>query len=167
MIAQFQKYKISYMKINLIIADFESAFSSSFKHTARTQFDIDFNSSIIQDIIDKLNLLKKKIEAGEVKNIHVGWQMDINHVNLIEQRLNQILNHYEEFFNYRPLIQKIYSVNSKLIELEIPNPKDFAQNVIKDLLAPAGKVKKSKKEVQHHETFTLSLTRALKANKKL
>lgn len=155
------------MRIGIIIAEFESSFSSSFKHTARVQFDVDFDSSNIQNILEKFNLLKKKIGTGQAKKIQVGWDMDVNHVHMLETLMNQILDKYEEIFNYRPINQKIYSVNNKLRESEIPNPKDFTLDAIKDLLAPIDKGKISKKEKKRLEVNTLSIQRAIKANQKL
>ena len=51
--------------------------------------------------------------------------MDVKHVHMLETLMNQILDKYEEIFHYRPINQKIYSVNNKLRESEIPNPKDL------------------------------------------
>lgn len=75
--------------------------------------------------MEKLNWLKKKIGAGQAKKIQVGWDMDVKHVHMLETLMNQILDKYEKIFHYRPINQKIYSVNNKLRESEIPNPKDL------------------------------------------
>jgi hypothetical protein len=155
------------MRIGLIIAEFESSFSSSFKHTARVQFNVDFDSSEIQNIIEKLKLLKNNIETGRAIEIHVGWQMDIKHVHMLESLLNQILDKYEEIYYYRPTNLKIYVVNNKLRESEIPALKDFTLDAIKELLVPISEVKISKKEKQIIEANVLSYKRAFKANQKL
>jgi hypothetical protein len=155
------------MRIGLIIAEFESSFSSSFKHTARVQFNVDFDSSEIQNIIEKLKLLKNNIETGRSIEIHVGWQMDIKHVHMLESLLNQILDKYEEIYYYRPTNLKIYVVNNKLRESEIPALKDFTLDAIKELLVPISEVKISKKEKQIIEANVLSYKRAFKANQKL
>lgn len=45
------------MKIGLIIADFESSYSSSFQHTARVKYGVDFNTSNVDTLGMKLNEL--------------------------------------------------------------------------------------------------------------
>lgn len=154
------------MRIGLIIAEFESGFGSSFKHTARIQYDVDFESSTVQDILDNLAMLKNRILSGEGKRVQVGWQMNVDHVIMLQSLLNQILDKFEELFHQRPVHQKIYSINHKLRETELGSPKDFALDAIKSLFVPVRESKLSKKEKQRLQAENLSRNRALKAYQK-
>lgn len=155
------------MRIGLIIAEFESGFGSSFKHTARVQYDVDFESSTIQDILDNLILLEKRILSGEGKSVKVGWQMSLDHVKMLQSLLKQILDKYEEYFHASPENQKIYSVNHKLRETELSSPKDFALDAIKSIFVPVKEDKLSNKERLRLQAESLSRSRAIKAYQKL
>jgi hypothetical protein len=155
------------MRIGLIIAEFESSFGSSFQHTARVQFDVDFESSKIQVIFDNLNLLEQKILLGECNGRMVGWQMSLDHVRMLQHLLNQILCKFEELFHNKPMNQKIYSVNHKLRETELSSPKEFALDAIKSLFVPVKENKLSKKEQQRLQAESVSRSRAFKAYQKI
>ncbi len=60
--------------------------------------------------------------------------------------LNQIITKYEELFFIRPLDSKIYLVNNKLRESELPCPKDFAKDAIHHIFKPDSGKKISKRE---------------------
>lgn len=156
------------MRIGLIIAEFESGFASSFQHTAKVQYDVDFDSSTISNILDKLVNLKEKIQTGNLNNdVKVGWKMDIKHVKRLITLLNHILDKYEELFSYRPVNQKIYFVNHQLRESELISPKDFANEVIKSIFIPEQGKKLTKKEQLELDAQNLSRQRALKDFQKL
>ena len=154
------------MRIGLIIAEFESGFASSFQHTAKVQYDVDFDSSTISNILDKLICLEEKILLGNAKDVKVGWTMDLNHVQRLLTLLNHILDKYEELFSYRPMNEKIYFVNHQLRESEIISPKDFAYEVIKSLFIPEKQEKLTKKQQLELDAQNLSRVRALKEYKK-
>ena len=51
------------MKITTIINEFESNFASSFKHTSIVKYNIEFKTSIVDDIIQ--NLIDKDVSNDE------------------------------------------------------------------------------------------------------
>lgn len=151
------------MRIGLLIAQFESGFASSFKHTARVQYDVDFDSSTVSNILSNLQLLKENILAERKRDIQVPWEMSIEHVLMLEVTLNQIITKYEELFFIRPLDSKIYLVNNKLIESELPCPKDFAKDAIQHIFKPDSGKKISKREQKKIAADSISFNRAMKS----
>lgn len=154
------------MKIELIIAEFESNFASSFKHTARVKYGVDFKTSSIYDIEENLERLKNKIVAGEFKDVHVGWEMTLEHVIMLQSLLNQILIKYEDVFFKSPTNEKIYTINNKLRNFEAPSAKDFAKDVVKQVFTPDKSEKLSKVERINIEAERISIERALKRHRK-
>lgn len=155
------------MKIRLLVAQFESGYASSFTSTARVQYDVDFCSSTISDIMTKLEILKERVISGEKKEIKVGWEMNLEHVIMLQTTLDQIIKKYEELFFIRPINFKIYHVYDKLREYEIPSPKDIAMDVVQIVFKPETKKKTTKSEKIKADADAISLRRALKAHKKL
>jgi hypothetical protein len=154
------------MKIGLIISEFESGFASSFKHTSRVQYEVDFDSSRVGSILENLQILKKKLQLGHRKDVKVGWVMTIDHVIMLERLLLLILDEYENVFFIRPVNDKIYSVNSKLRQIDAPNPKEFANDVVRSLFISDDKKQISPSEKLKKQAEEMSLKRALKAIKK-
>lgn len=107
------------MKIGLIIADFESSYSSSFQHTARVKYGVDFNTSNVDTLGMKLNELKIKLQNNQHNDVHVGFEITTEHVIHVENLLNQIIIKYKEEFNTLPINRKIYTINQKLRASEI------------------------------------------------
>ena len=154
------------MRIGLIITEFESGFASSFKHTARVKFGVDFDSSIIESILNNLELLKIKISSNLETDTKVGWKMNLDHVLMLERLLYEIINKYEELFYIKPLDKKIYTINAKLREVEQPAPKDFAREVIQAVFTPPESKKMSRAEQIKIEAQNRSLSRAIQASNK-
>ena len=121
------------MKITTIINEFESNFASSFIHTALVKYEVAFKTSVISDIQNNLLELKAKVKRGESKDIQVGWEMTIDHIEMLEKYLKIIIKAYDEHFFMNPNNLKVYSVNQKLREVETPNLKDFTIDVLKGL----------------------------------
>ena len=101
--------------------------------------------------IELLELEIKKINA-EIEELKLTKSFNPNGMSLAMSD-NKI----------KPLNQKIYSVNNKLRESEIPKPKDAILDALKHLLAPIDEDNISKKEKQRLEVNNLSVQRAIKA----
>ena len=129
------------MKITTIINAFESNFASSFIHTAIVKYGIEFRTSIIADIESNLKELKSKVVNGESNDVHVGWKMTLEHIDMLEKYLSKINDAYQENFFIAPGNLKIYDVNQKLRELETPTLKEFTIDVIKGITLDTSKVK--------------------------
>ena len=80
--------------IKLIISDFERHYCTSFIHTSRVKYGITFNSSKITTLQSRLEVLSGKIEKGEYKTVHVGFDFDIKHVNQMQILLDKIMEEY-------------------------------------------------------------------------
>ena len=124
------------MRIGLIIADFESSYSTSFQHTARVKYDVDFNTSNVDTLGTKLAELREKIRLNQHKNVHVGFQITLDHVIHVERLLNQILERYKEVYYVLPSNRKIYTINQKLREAESLSPEDLVKKALVAMLNP-------------------------------
>ncbi|NBR13407.1 MAG: hypothetical protein EBU01_02355 [Crocinitomicaceae bacterium] len=124
------------IRIGLVIADFESNYSTSFQHTARVKYGVDFNTSNVDSLGEKLNELKYKVENNIHNNVHVGFAITIEHVDIVEELLQEILNRYASLFGSLPINRKIYTINQKLREAETPTTKEIAKEVIGEILNP-------------------------------
>jgi len=154
------------MRIGLIIADFESYFSSSFKNTARVKYDIDFKTSNCNDISENLLQLKNRVDNKMGKDIHVGLEItseDVDHVILL---LSDIREKYIELFKIQPPNMKIYTINQKIRDAVSPSAEEFASEVVNRIITPEKPAKKSKSESIKEEAERLSKKRALEAIKK-
>ncbi len=150
------------MKIGLIIADFESSYSTSFQHTARVKYGVDFNTSNVDELGTKLNELKNKIELNQHNGAHVGLEITLEDVIHVEDLLHQILGRYVEVFNVRPANRKIYTINQKLRDADSPSAKDLAKEALQEVFNPEKEDKKlTKKERIKAEAKLLSQQRAL------
>ena len=154
------------MSIGLIIADFESSFSSSFQHTARVKYDVDFNTSAIVDITEKLTDLKGRVENKQGKPVHVGLEISMDHVNTVILRLSQIRAKYIELFGIVNTNQKIYDMNRKIRDAVSKSPEDIAREVVKEILSAPKPAKKSQKDRIKEAADVFSKQRALKAIQK-
>jgi hypothetical protein len=122
------------MRIGLIIADFEMSFTTSFQHTARVKYGVDFNSS-------------NAYALGLI--LHV------------QNLLNQILEKYREVFHVLPPNMKIYTITQKLKESEAPSAKELAKEVLTEVLNPEKPAKTTKAERKKADAEALSAKRAL------
>lgn len=149
------------MKIGLIIADFESSYSTSFQHTARVKYDVDFNTSNVDTLGLKLEELKERLVKNECKDVHVGLEITLDHVTHIQYLLNQILERYKQVFHVLPVNRKIYTINQKLRDSELPSPTEMAKQVLGEILNPAAPAKQSKAQRIKKDAKALSTKRAL------
>ena len=149
------------MRIGLLIADFETYYCTSFQYTARVKYNVDFNTSNVDTLGLKLMELKHKVETKEHKNVHVGFQITLDHVIHVEHLLNQILDRYREVFHVLPSNRKIYTINQKLREAESPSAKDLAKDVLKEIFTPEIKGKPTKSERIKADAKAVSEKRAL------
>jgi hypothetical protein len=79
------------MKITTIINEFESNFASSFKYTSSVKYNVEFKTSIINDIMENLNELRSKFVNGDVNPAKVGWEMTLEHIDLLDNLLTEII----------------------------------------------------------------------------
>ncbi len=154
------------LSTRLLIADFESNYSTSFQHTARVKYDVDFNTSNIDSLDEKLRELKYKVENNLFNDVHVGFQITLEHVVYVQELLQEILNRYLALFGRLPINRKIYTINQKLREAESSSAKEIAKEVIKEILTPK-KENLTKDERVKKEAESLSKARALKGIQKI
>lgn len=154
------------MRIGLIIADFEMSYTTSFQHTARIKYKVDFNSSNIDNLASKLKELKANVELKQYNNVHVGFDITLEHVLHIENLLDQILIKYKEFFQVLPPKMKIYAIMQKLKEADSPSAKDLAKEVLNEVLNPDKATKHTKVEKIKADAKKVSKQRALKIIRK-
>jgi hypothetical protein len=124
------------VRIGLIIADFEMNYSTSFQNTARRKFDVDFDTSNVDSISDKLSDLRYKVENKIQNEVHVGFEITLEHVIHLQELLQKILNRYIELFGRLPVNRKIYTINDKLREAEIPTAKELAKEIVGEIIKP-------------------------------
>jgi len=149
------------MRIGLIIADFEMNYTSSFQHTARAKYGVDFDSSDVEAIVLKLKDLKTKIELKQHYNVHVGFEITFEHVAHVENLLNQILDKYNEIFYVLPPDRKVYTIIRKLKEVESPSAKDLAKEALNEVFNPQKVSKPTRAEKIKADAEKLSKQRAL------
>ena len=149
------------MRIGLIIADFELHYTTSFLSTARRKYDVDFTSSNVDSIVENLNELRNKVENNICNDVHVGFEITLEHVIHTQELIEKILNRYTELFGRLPINRKIYTINDKLRQAESPTTREMAKEVVMEILNP--KVEKlSKAEKLKIDADAMSKERALK-----
>jgi hypothetical protein len=127
------------MRIGLIIADFELHYTTSFLSTARSKYDVDFTSSNVDSIVENLNELRNKVENNICNDIHVGFEITLEHVIHTEDLIEKILNRYTELFGrlpINPINRKIHIINDKLRQAESPSTREMAKEVLTEILIP-------------------------------
>jgi hypothetical protein len=122
------------MNILTIVNEFEANYASSFKYTANVKYGIEFKTSIIEDIETNLQLLHKVFLTGKSKSVKVGWEMTIDHIERLQDLLEKIIIEYKSRFKIHPKKMKIYEVNRKIREWELPSPKEFSKTVINEII---------------------------------
>ena len=149
------------MRIGLIIADFELHYTTSFLSTARRKYDVDFTSSNVDSIVENLNELRNKVENNICNDVHVGFEITLEHVIHTQELIEKILNRYTELFGRLPINRKIYTINDKLRQAESPTTREMAKEVVMEILNP--KVEKlSKAEKLKIDADAMSKERALR-----
>jgi hypothetical protein len=153
------------MRIGLIISDFESSYATSFQHTARVKYEVDFDTSNVDSLGDKLKELRYKVENKLHRDVHVGFEITIDHVEHVQDLLQKILKRYIEVFGRLPVNKKIYTINQKLREAETPSNSEIAKQVLVEILNPKTQ-NLSKAEKLKLDAEAKSKERALKTVKK-
>ena len=149
------------MRIGLIIADFELHYTTSFLSTARRKYDVDFTSSNVDSIVENLNELRNKVENNICNDVHVGFEITLEHVIHTQELIEKITSRYCELFGRLPINKKIYTINDKLRQAESPSTREMAKEVVMEILNP--KVEKlSKEEKLKIDADAMSKERALK-----
>lgn len=153
------------IRIGLIIADFEMHYSTSFQHTARRKYDVDFDTSNVDSLTEKLSELRYKVENNIKNEVHVGFEITLEHIIHVQELLHKILNRYIELFGKLPINRKIFTINQKLRDAELPNTRELAKEVVNEIFNPKTenltKAQKLKIDIE-----TKSKERALKLLKK-
>lgn len=149
------------MRIGLIIADFELHYTTSFLSTARRKYDVDFTLSNVDSIVENLNELRNKVENNICNDVHVGFEITLEHVIHTQELIEKITSRYCELFGRLPVHKKIYTINDKLRQAESPTTREMAKEVVMEILNP--KVEKlSKEEKLKIDADAMSKERALK-----
>ena len=154
------------MRIGLIIADFEQSYTSSFQHTARVKYGVDFNSSNVDKMKVKLDELKTKLVSNQAAPVHVGYEITLADVQHVENLFNQIIDRYSADFSDRRPNRKIYDIIQKLRDASTPTAKDLAKEVVTAVLTPEQPAKLTKKQKINAEAEKLSKQRILGTIKK-
>lgn len=137
------------------------SFTTSFQHTARVKYGVDFNSSNADALGLKLNDLKGKFELNEHNDVHVGLEITLEHIMHVQNLLNQIQEKYREVFRVLPPNMKIYTITQKLKESEAPTAKELAKEVLTEVFNPEKPAKLTKIEQKKADAEALSAKRAL------
>jgi hypothetical protein len=124
------------MRIGLIIADFELHYTTSFLSTARRKYDVDFTSSNVDSIVENLNELRHKVENNICNDVHVGFEITLQHVIQTQDLIEKITSRYCELFGRLPIHKKIYTINDKLRQAESPSTREMAKEVLTEILIP-------------------------------
>ena len=124
------------MRIGLIIADFELHYTTSFLSTARRKYDVDFTLSNVDSIVENLNELRNKIENNICNDVHVGFEITLEHVIHTQELIEKITSRYCELFGRLPINKKIYTINDKLRQAESPSTREMAKEVLTEILIP-------------------------------
>jgi leucyl-tRNA synthetase len=127
------------MRIGLIIADFELHYTTSFLSTARRKYDVDFTSSNVDSIVENLNELRNKVENNICNDVHVGFEITLEHVIHTQELTEKITNRYCELFGRLPINKKIYTINDKLRQAESPSTREMVKEVVMEILNPKTK----------------------------
>jgi hypothetical protein len=151
------------------ISDIELSFTTSFKHTSRVKYNVDFSSSNIVEIINNLKILKERIRKGEFNDKNVGYDFSINDVQHILNLIDKAISVYSKEFSIdNPPNQKLNLLLNQLRINHNTNPKDISIEVIKEIMAPKlTNDPKNKKTIKEIEIQKKSIERALKNSKKL
>ncbi|RYZ53880.1 MAG: hypothetical protein EOP49_06345 [Sphingobacteriales bacterium] len=137
--------KFASMRTGLIIADFEMSFATSFKHTARVKWGVDFENSHIPTVQAKLHQLKEAMQNNPPAPIHVGWEITLEDVERVEALLLELLNRWKQSTNVPPH-PKLYKFLNSLRELEAPTVAQQVKEVTKEIFKPELSPKLTKKQ---------------------
>lgn len=127
---------------------FDMIFTTSFKHTGKVLYEVEFSNSNVLEIIEKLNELKYRVENNFSTGKHVGAQIDTTDVQLALNTLEKISEHYMKITGLTELSvnTKTYKMISYVRESERLNVKAVAKEVLDEVLSPEKKDKKLTRE---------------------
>lgn len=123
---------------------FDMIFTTSFKYTGKVLYEVEFSNSNVLEVIEKLNVLKYRVENNISTRKHVGAQIDTNDVQLALNTLEKISDHYMKITGLTELSvnTKTYKMISYIRESERLNVKAVAKQVLDEVLSPEKKDKK-------------------------
>ena len=132
------------MQTRLLGAQLDSIFTTSFKHTSKVLFQVEFTNSNALETIEKLNLLKYNVENKINTGKHVGSPIYVEDVLLALNTLTQIVDHYKKITNLPSIAEntKIYKMAEFIKSSEQVDVKVIAKEVVNELLSPAKEFKK-------------------------
>lgn len=127
------------MDIKYLIYTLENNFTKSFEYTASVRFDVVFENSNVLIILEKLQHLHYNVYNNINTGKHVGYQININDVEIVQQTLAGLVNHYKNILNLNeiPLNLKLYNLlgtlREKIKESEQNNNNEQLVQQTKDL----------------------------------
>lgn len=105
--------------------------------------------------------MRNKVENNICNDVHVGFEITLEHVIHTQELIEKITSRYCELFGRLPINRKIYTINDKLRQAESPTTREMAKEVVMEILNP--KVEKlSKAEKFKIDADAISKERALK-----
>ena len=116
--------------------------------------------------MENLNELRSKFVNGDVNPAKVGWEMTLEHIDLLDNLLTEIIKEYRKFFNIHLGKLRIYDVNRKLRDTESPSIQEFARGVINELIIPEKEKRLTKAERLKLEAEAFNISWAFGALKK-
>ncbi len=162
------KIKKAMTIINLINL-LDSTFATSFKHTSRVLYGIDFENSNVLKIVDKLNELNHNVINNINTGKHVGAPITTDDVIIVLNTLQSIINHYKAMNNIDaiPSKTKLHDMVKDIRANETVNVKGLAKEVVQEVFQPVKSDKKlTKKEKFKEEVNKKSDERMLGMMKK-
>jgi len=149
------------------IGEIDFCYTTSFIHTSRIKYDVEFRSSNVVEIVKNLKLLIEKIESGNFNDTHVGYDFTISDVKHIINLISRTINAYStEYSIENPPSIKLSILINQVKQKSTISAKELSKEVIKEILSPINNNKFSKKEQKKEEAEKLSLQRAINHIKK-
>ena len=143
------------------------SFTTSFKHTSRVKWGIDFSNSNVVDVIDKLRELHNVMSAGSANNVHVGYDITLKDVDHVQNLLTIIINQYKELIAPTiPSNKKLYTIIEQVRQATTITTQQMAKDVINQIVTPQQNKKLSHKEQLEANADTMSKQRMLNLIKK-
>ena len=160
-------HKFTPMRIGLIIADFEMSFTTSFKHTSRVKYGVDFTNSNIGSIEEKIIELKQRLQDGKFCSVHVGYDFTLHDVEHVQNLLRDIVLKYTTLTGRVTFTnKKIYTLIQQLRSVENKTPNEIAKEVLREILIPPTPAILPLKDRLKADAKQKSIERALKIIKK-
>jgi hypothetical protein len=150
------------LRIGLIISAFEMSFTIPFIYTASVKYNVDFTSSNVVDIQDKINQLKENIRSENYNKVHVGYDFVLQDVEYIERLINIIVQKHIELFPSTAVTNNlIYVLKDQLRQAEVKTPMEIAKEVLNEILSPPQPHNLTRKERMEADAKAKSKERAM------